>query len=190
MRLPGRVGDFFGRCRSARLPRLRVARASIAFLLGFLPALTPVTVVATSNIARAVETFCAPQPTLPPVSSCSTCHSSTKNRGGNDLTANGQWAISSATYSLFCPDLKQDSQSPTNSSDSVDSNSRSPEFGPRSSGIGGMSGGGRASGIGMGRGAILDEGDILSAPGSRSGAGSGFSLSATLRRLLSLSVTP
>ena len=190
MRLPGRVGDLCGNCRSARMPRYHVARALIALLLGFLPAVTPVTVFATSNIARAVETFCAPQPTLPPVSSCSTCHASTKNRGANDLTVNGQWAVSSATYSLFCPDLNQDNQSSNNSGDSVDSGSSSPEVRPRSSGIGGMSGGNRSSGIGMGRGAIFDEGDMLTVPGTRSGASSGFSLSATLRRLLRLSIAP
>lgn len=58
---------------------------------------------ANPSIANAVLAACAPNPTVPDVSSCSACHSTTNNRGPNDLTAAGQWALSSATYTNFCP---------------------------------------------------------------------------------------
>ena len=58
---------------------------------------------ATSTIANRVMAFCAPSPTVPDVASCSACHSTTNNRGPNDLTAAGQWSLSQATYSNFCP---------------------------------------------------------------------------------------
>lgn len=58
---------------------------------------------ANSSIANAVASACAPNPTVPDVGSCSSCHSTTNNRGRNDLTAAGQWALSSSTYMNFCP---------------------------------------------------------------------------------------
>lgn len=58
---------------------------------------------ANSSIAAAVAAACAPNPTVPDVGSCSACHSTTNNRGPNDLTAAGQWALSSSTYMNFCP---------------------------------------------------------------------------------------
>lgn len=58
---------------------------------------------ATSGIAAQVAAACAPNPTMPDVGSCSACHSTTNNRGPNDLTAAGQWSTSSATFNLFCP---------------------------------------------------------------------------------------
>lgn len=58
---------------------------------------------ATSGIANSVAAFCAPSATVPPVSSCSSCHATTNNRGPNDLTAAGTWSLSTATYSNFCP---------------------------------------------------------------------------------------
>lgn len=63
----------------------------------------PVQSFATSGIASAVAAACAPNPTVPDVGSCSACHSTTNNRGPNDLTAAGQWSLSPATYMQFCP---------------------------------------------------------------------------------------
>lgn len=60
------------------------------------------TVHATSSIASRVESFCAPSPTVPDVTSCSACHSTTNNRGINDLTAAGVWALNGQD-SNFCP---------------------------------------------------------------------------------------
>lgn len=60
-------------------------------------------VFATSGIARSVATFCAPSPTVPDVNSCSSCHSTTNNRGPNDLTTAGQWSVSQSTFGNFCP---------------------------------------------------------------------------------------
>ena len=58
--------------------------------------------MATSRIAGNVEAFCAPEPTVPSVSSCSTCHM-TSNPGVTDLTQQGGWARSQATFGNFCP---------------------------------------------------------------------------------------
>jgi hypothetical protein len=58
---------------------------------------------ATSGIANDVLAACAPNPTVPDVNSCSACHSTTNNRGPNDLTTAGQWALSTATFMNFCP---------------------------------------------------------------------------------------
>ena len=65
--------------------------------------LIPAQSFATSGIAAAVANACAPEPTVPDVGSCSACHSTTNNRGPNDLTAAGQWSTSPSTYNLFCP---------------------------------------------------------------------------------------
>lgn len=58
---------------------------------------------ATSGIAAQVAAACAPSPTVPDVGSCSSCHSTTNNRGPNDLTTAGMWSLSSATFMNFCP---------------------------------------------------------------------------------------
>lgn len=58
---------------------------------------------ASSAIAAQVAAFCAPEPTVPDVGSCSSCHSTTNNRGPNDLTTAGMWALSTATFMNFCP---------------------------------------------------------------------------------------
>lgn len=58
---------------------------------------------ATSGIAQDVAAACAPQPTVPDVGSCSACHSTTNNRGPDDLTAAGMWALSASTFMNFCP---------------------------------------------------------------------------------------
>ena len=72
----------------------------VLFLRIFL--LAPVSsAMATSGIAADVAAFCAPEPTMPDVGACSLCHSSTNNRGPNDLTAAGMWALSQATYINF-----------------------------------------------------------------------------------------
>lgn len=60
------------------------------------------TVFATSTIASRVEAFCAPTPTMPDVTSCSACHSTTNNRGLSDLTTAGVWALNRQD-SNFCP---------------------------------------------------------------------------------------
>ncbi len=65
--------------------------------------LLPTQSFATSAIAAAVAAACAPNPTVPDVGSCSACHSTTNNRGPNDLTAAGQWSLSPSTYMNFCP---------------------------------------------------------------------------------------
>lgn len=58
--------------------------------------------LATSAIANTVMAFCAPEPTMPDVGSCSACHSTTNNRGPNDLTAAGMQSLA-GNYSFFCP---------------------------------------------------------------------------------------
>lgn len=57
---------------------------------------------ATSAIANTVMSFCAPEPTMPDVGSCSACHSTTNNRGPNDLTAAGVQSLA-GNYAFFCP---------------------------------------------------------------------------------------
>lgn len=69
--------------------------------------------MATSGIANAVMSFCAPNPTVPDVSSCSACHSTTNNRGPNDLTPAGRWSLSTASYSNFCPAVNNPPPTPT-----------------------------------------------------------------------------
>ena len=82
----------------ARLHKLfQLAVFTVVFLV------VPSQSFATSQIAAAVAAACAPNPTMPDVGSCSACHSTTNNRGPNDLTAAGQWSLSPATYNLFCP---------------------------------------------------------------------------------------
>jgi len=182
MRLPGKVGDIG---IHGGLARGFFRSAVMALVL----ALLPMTVIASSLVARAVVTFCAPQPTLPPVSSCSACHSSIENRGLNDLTANGQWAISSATYSQFCPpdnatEVNASSDSPLTTSSNLSFSSN------RASLLNGISVTSGSRGIGMGRGANYSTEDDLATPGSAQSESSGFSLSDSLRRLLKLSDKP
>lgn len=79
------------------------ARLIQVFIFGFLFLLIPSQSFATSAIAAQVAAACAPNPTMPDVGSCSACHSTTNNRGPNDLTAAGQWSLSASTFNLFCP---------------------------------------------------------------------------------------
>jgi len=72
-------------------------------ILGLVFLLVPVQSFASSAIAAQVAAACAPEPTVPDVGSCSACHSTTNNRGPNDLTTAGTWALSTATYMNFCP---------------------------------------------------------------------------------------
>ena len=76
---------------------LQILILALVFLL------IPAQSFATSGIAAQVAAACAPMPTVPDVGSCSACHSTTNNRGPNDLTAAGQWSLSSSTFNLFCP---------------------------------------------------------------------------------------
>ena len=85
-------------CASVRLQML-VQIIVIGAVILFIPTQS----FATSGIAAQVAAACAPNPTMPDVGSCSACHSTTNNRGPNDLTAAGQWSTSSATFNLFCP---------------------------------------------------------------------------------------
>ena len=84
------------RCRARNVKLLTILVISIFLFL-------PTQSFATSGIASQVAAACAPNPTVPDVGSCSACHSTTNNRGPNDLTAAGQWSLSSATYMQFCP---------------------------------------------------------------------------------------
>lgn len=86
----------------------------ITFLAFFVLTLLPISsAMATSGIASNVAAFCAPQPTMPDVGSCSACHSSTNNRGPNDLTAAGMWSLSQATFVNFCPTATTPPPAPT-----------------------------------------------------------------------------
>lgn len=76
---------------------------SLLFFTVTLFLLIPAQSFANSSIASAVAAACAPSPTVPDVGSCSACHSTTNNRGPNDLTTAGTWALSTATYMNFCP---------------------------------------------------------------------------------------
>lgn len=72
-------------------------------LTGLVVLLMPVqSAFATSAIANTVMAFCAPEPTMPDVGSCSACHSTTNNRGPNDLTAAGMQSLA-GNYAFFCP---------------------------------------------------------------------------------------
>lgn len=82
---------------------IRSIRLIQIFVLGFIFLFIPTQSFATSGIARNVAAACAPNPTMPDVGSCSACHSTTNNRGPNDLTAAGQWSTSASTFNLFCP---------------------------------------------------------------------------------------
>ncbi|WP_455223473.1 hypothetical protein [Kaarinaea lacus] len=86
-------------CRNLLIVQVNLSFLFIFTVLFLLPAQS----FASSAIASAVAAACAPNPTVPDVGSCSACHSTTNNRGPNDLTAAGQWALSSATYMNFCP---------------------------------------------------------------------------------------
>lgn len=82
---------------------VRSSRLIQFFVFGFIFLFIPTQSFATSAIARDVAAACAPNPTMPDVGSCSACHSTTNNRGPNDLTAAGQWSLSASTFNLFCP---------------------------------------------------------------------------------------
>lgn len=146
MRLPARVGDCKLRCRLLMALTRRSALLAMSALL-FMPITT---VMASPDVVRAVETFCAPQPTQPPVTSCSTCHSSSDNRGLNDLTVSGQWSISSATYSRFCPAIVSETPAPSTPPEKL-SNSRATSI--SIFGLGGLLSQSSRRSIGMGRGA-------------------------------------
>lgn len=82
------------------------ARLRLCFQIAVIGAVflfIPTQSFATSQIAAQVAAACAPNPTVPDVGSCSACHSTTNNRGPNDLTAAGQWSLSPATFNMFCP---------------------------------------------------------------------------------------
>jgi hypothetical protein len=104
---------------------------------------------ANSSIANAVASACAPNPTVPDVGSCSACHSTTNNRGPNDLTAAGQWALSSSTYTNFCP-----TSTPTPPPAPAPAPTPTPTPPP------GMSPSPTTPGMGMGSGASLDDDDM------------------------------
>ena len=89
----------------SRMPAFIFNRCQIKHILSLIIfAVLPVqSVYATSGIANSVRAFCLPSPTVPDVASCSACHSTTTNRGPNDLTTAGQWSLSRANYSNFCP---------------------------------------------------------------------------------------
>ena len=83
------------------------------FFFGFLFLLIPSQSFATSSIAAQVAAACAPSPTMPDVGSCSACHSTTNNRGPNDLTTAGTWSLSASTFNLFCPTTTTPPGTPT-----------------------------------------------------------------------------
>jgi hypothetical protein len=87
--------------RACHIAGVRVKLSIIILISIFL--LLPTQSFATSGIASAVAAACAPNPTMPDVGSCSACHSTTNNRGPNDLTPAGQWSLSPSTYMNFCP---------------------------------------------------------------------------------------
>ncbi|MEJ2178932.1 MAG: hypothetical protein P8Y28_00500 [Gammaproteobacteria bacterium] len=88
-------------CNDSYRCRARIAKLSTILVISIFT-LLPTQGFATSGIASRVAAACAPDPTMPDVGSCSACHSTTNNRGPNDLTAAGQWSLSPATYNLFC----------------------------------------------------------------------------------------
>ncbi|WP_455200192.1 hypothetical protein [Kaarinaea lacus] len=101
---------------------------------------------ATSGIANTVMGFCAPQPTVPDVGSCSSCHTTTNNRGPNDLNAAGMAALS-GNYAFFCPNANQ-TPPPTTTPPATPT---PPPGGPGNSTPG--------TGMGMGSGAEMDDDD-------------------------------
>lgn len=101
---------------------------------------------ATSAIASAVMGFCNPEPTVPDVGSCSACHTSTNNRGPNDLNAAGSAALS-GNYAFFCPSANQ-TPTPTPTPPATPT---PPPGGPGSSTPG--------TGMGRGSGAEVDDDD-------------------------------
>lgn len=109
---------------------------------------------ATADTARAnaVLAACAPNPTVPDVNSCSACHSTTNNRGPNDLTPAGEWALSPATYMNFCPNTTPPTPTPTPTP------TPDPTPPPPTSGMG-MSSQPPSTGMGMGRGGDDDDDD-------------------------------
>lgn len=121
---------------------------SISFKLFILSVgiiLIPVnTALATSGIANTVMGFCAPEPTMPDVGSCSSCHTSTNNRGPNDLNTAGMASLS-GNYAFFCPNANQTPPPATTPPPTP------PPGAPGSSTPG--------TGMGMGSGAELDDDD-------------------------------
>ncbi|MGD8639053.1 MAG: hypothetical protein PVG89_00405 [Gammaproteobacteria bacterium] len=87
------------RCCFSSVSLLKNPALFIVFFLFIFPSQS----FATSGIAQNVAAACAPEPTVPDVGSCSACHSTTNNRGPNDLTAAGMWALSPSTFMNFCP---------------------------------------------------------------------------------------
>ncbi|WP_455208837.1 hypothetical protein [Kaarinaea lacus] len=88
----------YDRTRASAL-KVKLSAVFLISIFIFLPTQS----FANSRIASAVAAACAPNPTVPDVGSCSACHSTTNNRGPNDLTAAGQWSLSPSTYMNFCP---------------------------------------------------------------------------------------
>jgi hypothetical protein len=103
---------------------------------------------ATASIANAVSAFCAPEPTMPDVGSCSACHSSTNNRGPNDLTAAGMWALSQTTYINYCPNANQPAPTPNPTPTPTPPTAPPPGMSPAPS-----------PGMGMGVGGSMDDDD-------------------------------
>ena len=179
MRLPDRVGDFVN-LRHDHWLRPNVGHYARTWLLVSAFMMLPASVFASANVARAVETFCAPQPAQPAVSACSTCHSSARHRSVNDLTETGKWASSSATYYLFCPAMQSSVSNQSSTPSGIDTGSKRSSSSPASSSLPNK---GRNS-IGMGRGAILpDEHSALTSDPVDPRVNE-YSLLASLRRLI------
>ena len=102
--------------------------------------------LATSAIANAVMAACAPEPTVPDVGSCSACHTTTNNRGPDDLNAAGMAALA-GNNAFFCPNANQ--TPPPTSTPPVDPTP--PPGGPGS--------GTPGTGMCMGSGAEMDDDD-------------------------------
>ncbi|WP_455212112.1 hypothetical protein [Kaarinaea lacus] len=135
-----------------RLKNARIRVFYVTVILLFL--LFPIQqAAATSAIANAVLAACAPNPTVPDVNSCSACHSTTNNRGPNDLTTAGQWSLSTSTYMNFCP-----TTTPPPTPTPTPTPPPSPTPPPPTSGMG-MSSQPPTPGIGMGRGGDDDDDD-------------------------------
>ncbi|WP_455205669.1 hypothetical protein [Kaarinaea lacus] len=106
--------------------------------------------MANSRIASAVMSFCAPNPTVPDVSSCSACHSTTNNRGPNDLTPAGRWSLTTTGYSNFCPpsNTPPPTQTPNPGTNPAPNPAPPPGMSPSPT-----------PGMGMGRGGRIDDDD-------------------------------
>ena len=106
-------------------------------------------VFANSTIARRVEAFCAPTPTMPDVTSCSACHSTTTNQGPNDLTTAGMWALNGQDAN-FCPAA---TPAPPTTPPATPPTTPAPGTGM------GMGTGSGSTGMGMGSGGSTDDDD-------------------------------